>query len=390
MNIAVLKEIKVDENRVSLQPFQVSELVKFGHKVYVETNAGLNAGFSDLEYERNGALIADKYTVLNNSELILKVKAPLEIEYTDYKSNQILFTYLHFDENIPAEQINKLISSGFTGIAYEWVGRDSDFPLLYPMSRLTGYLFAQKSSELLSKHKGKLGGKYESEHTGANVLIIGLGTIGMSAFKYLYDNKFNITLLDKNIDTINQRLNSRFYTHNINYTKDVNLIKFDTSNPENTKKIINNNMTSYDIILNCAVRRKDLLKSKMEYLIDKEMISKMQKGSIVCDTTACDMDLIETCISSSELEQVDIIDGIVHYNCDHIPSYVANTSTKLLTEQTFQYVLLIANNGIEHTIKTNEYFRNGVSCKNGYITHRYSAEKKNLLNNYKDILELIK
>lgn len=236
MNIAVLKEIKVDENRVSLQPFQVTELVKFGHQVYVETNAGLNAGFSDLEYESNGALIVDKYTALNNSELILKVKAPLEVEYTDYKSNQTLFTYLHFDENIPAEEINKLIFSGFTGIAYEWVGKDNDFPLLHPMSRLTGYLFAQKSSELLSKYKGKLGGKYENEHVGANVLIIGLGTIGMSAFKYFYDNKFNITLLDKNIDTINHRLNSRFNTNSINYIEDVNFIKFDTSSPENTKK----------------------------------------------------------------------------------------------------------------------------------------------------------
>ena len=105
MNIAVLKEIKIDENRVSLQPFQVNELVKFGHKVYVELDAGLNAGFSNLEYESNGALIVDKYTALNNSELILKVKTPLEVEYADYKSNQILFTYLHFDENIPAEQI---------------------------------------------------------------------------------------------------------------------------------------------------------------------------------------------------------------------------------------------------------------------------------------------
>lgn len=390
MNICVLKDIKIDENRVALQPNQVKELVKYGHTVYIEHNAGLNSNFTDLEYKENGAILTSKEEALRESTLVLKVKAPLESEYNDYRKDQILFTYLHFDENIPKEKILSLINSGFTGIAYEWVGSDGDYPLLNPMSRLTGYLFMQKSIELLSKYKGKMAGKYEEEHTPANILIIGIGTIGLSAFKYAYDNGLNITVVDKHQDTLNLRLNNRFKTNNINYTKNINIITFENDNPLNTKAIIDRNIHQYDIILNCAVRRDDLPIEKLQYLIDEEMIKKMQKGSVVCDTTACDKDLIETCISSTELEHIDIVNDIIHYNCDHIPSAVGNTSTKLLTNETFKYIKEIANNGFENAIKNNVKLKNGVSCKDGFITHLYSSNKKDMQNDFKTIDEIIK
>ena len=390
MNICVLKEIKVDENRVALQPEQIKKLTNLGHTVFLEFDAGLNSNFTNEEYKLNGAIIVSKQEALENAQLVLKVKAPLESEFNDYKRDQILFTYLHLDENIPKEKILKLIRSGFTGIAYEWVGADGNYPLLNPMSRLTGYLFAQKSIELLSKYKGKMAGKYEKEHIPANILIIGLGTIGMSAFKYAYDNKLEITVVDKYPNAINQRLNNRFESESIDYCKNIKIITFDTKKPVDCKNEISSNISKYDIILNCAVRRKDLPKDKLEFLIDKNMIKKMEKGSVVCDTTACDKDLIETCISSSKLEHIDIIEGIVHYNCDHIPSYVANTSTKLLTNQTFKYICEISNKGLEKAIQDNLELKNGVSCKNGYITHKYSSDKKNMQNYYKIIDEIIK
>jgi len=390
MNICVLKEIKKDENRVALQPKQVKALVELGHIVYVEIDAGINAGFSNDDYLENGAIIVSKKEALGNSRLVLKVKSPEESEFSDYSREHILFTYLHFDENIKKEKILKLIQSGFTGIAYEWVGKNNNYPLLNPMSRLTGYLFAQKASELLSRYKGKMAGKYEDEHIGANILIIGLGTIGLSAFKYAFDNGMNITILDKHPETVNERINSRFKTNDIDYIKNINIIHFNTNQPLIAKEKIAETISSYDIILNCAVRRKDLSKDKLEYLIDKNMLKDMGKGSVICDTTACDKDLIETCISSTELEHIDIIDGIIHYNCDHIPSYVANTSTKLLTNETFRFICDIANKGFENAILDNQELKNGVSCKDGFITHFYTAEKKNMLKNYKPIDEIIK
>ncbi len=390
MNICVLKEIKVDENRVALQPVQVKKLVNDGHIVYIETNAGINSGFIDSKYEENGGIITTKKIALKNSKLVLKVKAPLESEYNDYQRKHILFTYLHFDENIKKENILKLIKSGFTGIAYEWVGSNGNYPLLMPMSKLTGYLFAQRAIELLSHYKGKMAGRYESEHFASNILIIGLGTIGMSAFKYSLVNGLNITILDKNPNAINDKLNFRFKTNNIKYTDNIDIIKFDTDNPNYAKQELNLRMEKFDIILNCAVRRDDLPKNNLEYLIDIDMIKKLEKGSIVCDTTGCDKDLIETCISSSELNYVDIIEDIIHYNCDHIPSLVANTSTRLLTNQTFEFICEIAKKGFDKAIKDNKKLKNGVSCKNGYITHLYSSNKKDMSKNYKVIDDFLK
>ena len=391
MRIGVLKEIKQDEYRVALIPEQVKVLFDLGHEVYVEHFAGEAAGFTDNEYIVNGAVSQSKAQVLENAMLLLKVKAPLPSEYKDYQKEHILFTYLHFDENIPKKEILKLISAGFLGIAYEWVEKNGKYPLLEPMSKLTGYLFAQRSYEFLTKYKGKLPGKYEKQHIGSKVLIIGLGTIGLSAINYFMHNGSQIVILDKHIGTINNRLNTRFETENIDYLYQYNieLKAFDSKNPQKTKDDLRNVISEFDIVLNCAVRRDDLSKEKLDYLIDRSMIKQMGKGSVICDTTACDQDLIETCVSSGDINHIDIIDGVVHYNCDHIPSYVANTATILLTEQTFPYVQEIVSKGIKETIEDNVAFRNGVSCYQGYITHLYAAQKKDMMNDYRDIMDLI-
>jgi alanine dehydrogenase len=135
-------------------------------------------------------------------------------------------------------------------------------------------------------------------------------------------------------------------------------------------------MPKLDIIINCAVRRPNLPKEKMDYLIDRAMICRMMPYSIVSDATACDQDFIETCISSESLTHYDLIDGVIHYSPDHIPSYVPRSSTELLTNATFEYVKLMADHGVKKAIRINEPLRKGVSCYKGCITHRYTANKK--------------
>ena len=119
MNIGILKERKVDENRVALTPALVQSLVGQGHTIYVEQKAGDRSGFSDAEYERAGALVSRKQTLLEHCKFLLKVKCPLESEFNDYKRDHILFTYFHLDENIPKHKIQKLIKTGALGISYE-------------------------------------------------------------------------------------------------------------------------------------------------------------------------------------------------------------------------------------------------------------------------------
>lgn len=315
MNLGLLKELKTDEFRVALLPVQVKDLVKDGHTVFVEKNAGLYAGYNDIEYQHFGAKIHKKDDILSESEMILKIKAPLESEYTDYNKDHIIFTYFHFDENY-----------------------------LKP----------------------------------ARVLIIGLGTIGLSALKYFLDNHLAVTILDKNIHTINDRINKRFNTHQIDYIENNSIIclPFNNDNPVESKTKLKEIIGSFDIIVNCAVRRSNLPKSKLKYLIDEEMIKKMEPTSVICDTTACDKNLIETCISSEKVDHIDIIHDVIHYNCDHIPSLVGRSASELLTSRTFPFIMDIANKGLVEAIRSNKPLYNGIVCYQGKITHQYIAQKK--------------
>ncbi|MER9545277.1 hypothetical protein NKI72_25005 [Mesorhizobium sp. M0437] len=380
MKIGVLKEIKEDERRVALQPIQAQALSRLGHDIYVEIGAGEGAGFSDADYLACGGKVAAKDEVLARARLLLKVKAPLRSEYSDYAPHHILFTYLHFDENIDPRDISELISRGFLGIAYEWVGKGGQYPLLEPMSRLTGYLFAQRALELCSKEKGVFCPRNENLLPGGQALIIGCGNIGLSAFKYLSDLGVALTVVARGQEDFNCKANARFETEGVDYigATGTKLIVMNNKDPSRTQGTIAAALQEMDIVLNCAVRRSDLPKRRMEYLIDRGMVKAMQRGSILCDCTACDRDLVETCISSASLYHSYFEENVVHYNCDHIPSMVANTATRLLTAGTFPYIRYIASLESLQAITEHESLRNGVCCYGGHLTHALSAEKKGL------------
>jgi len=230
-----------------------------------------------------------------DEELLLKVKCPTAEEYGDYRADHILFTYLHFDENITPEKTQSLISSGFLGIAYEWVGENGRYPLLDPMSKLTGLLFYQRSVELLSEHKGVLAGSYIGGLPGANILILGMGRVGTEVLKCALLNRLNVTVVARNSQQVADKTRQVFQQMfgveaKINLPK---VIVFDNDRPGECKRSISELMPQLDIIINGAVRRTNLPKEKLDYLIDRSMISQMQPNSIVCDATACDRDFIE-------------------------------------------------------------------------------------------------
>ncbi len=378
MIIGVGKEIKTDEYRVALQPFQVKELIESGHQILVEKNAGYAAGFPDAIYESNGAQVVNKNILYKQSELILKIKCPFPDELECLREGQILFTYLHFDENIAPDKLMDIVNTGVTGLAYEWVREGSSLPLLEPMSALTGILFAVRSMEFLAKNKGKIAGSYLPSIEPAKCLIIGLGHIGTNSLQVMLLNNVEIDIVDKNPKTIEQRLQKYMNLNLWNAHKNrVSIIKFDQENPDSTIQEISKRISKYDIILNCAVRRPNLPKDKCEYLITRSMVQQMEKNSILCDTTACDRDLVETAISNERLDYVYFDEGVLHYNCDHLPSYVPSTATKMLTEATFPYIKMLANGFIDAVKKSQALF-DSTMCYQGKLIHEYSAEKKGL------------
>lgn len=155
MIIGVPKEIKNNENRVALTPGGVSQLISNGHRVLVETGAGLGSGFENEAYESAGAeIIADPKQVWD-AEMVMKVKEPLPEEYVYFRKGLVLFTYLHLAAE--PELAQALKDKGVTAIAYETVSEGRTLPLLTPMSEVAGRMAAQIGAQFLEKPKGGKG-----------------------------------------------------------------------------------------------------------------------------------------------------------------------------------------------------------------------------------------
>jgi alanine dehydrogenase len=385
--IGVARDIKTDERRVALLPEHVKRLIEEGHSVWVEAGAGKGAGFNDEEYAREGARITSKEKLYEESGMIVKVKCPFISECRFLRDGQIVFAYLHFDGQTPVETIKEITSTGVTSIAYEWVEEGKDLPLLRPMSELSGTLFALRSMELLMKNKRILPGGFFNSVEPPKIMIIGIGRIGANALKVALMNNMNIVIVDKHPETLEKRALKYIDEESWRQRKGkIKIIKFNNENPPKTLAQIAALMDKLDILINCAVRRADLPKSRMEYLITKEMVSKMQKGSVVCDATASDEDFLETAVSSERLLETYEVNGVIHYNCDHIPSLVPQAASILLANAVLPYVQLLANEGFEGAIGQSQALVKAVMCHQGFITHEYTSKKKNLA--YKDIKTL--
>lgn len=375
MRIGILQERKQDERRVGLVPAQVRELVQSGHSVWVETGAGQASGYNDAAYSSTGASVVEAKDVYDNAVLLIKVKCPLPEEYSCLNDSHILFTYLHFDENIPPDKILQIVDTGVTGIAYEWVREGDCFPLLKPMSELTGAVFARKAMSLLMEHAGVLGGQYLDSWPIANCMIIGCGKIGANAINVLLRNRFNLTVVDKNPHTIEDRI-SPYVDLSMWSQANVTKVRFDEDSVDESLEAIRTHLPEMHIVICSAVRRSTFTKDKCEYIIKREDIASMRRNSVICDATACDRDFIETCVSSESVTETYAEEGVIHYNCDHIPSLVPNTATTLLTAATFPYVKLLAEKGIGAL--SNAALFAGTMCHKKKLTHEYSARKKQM------------
>ncbi len=381
MIIGVPKETKQDERRVSLLPDQARELIQLGHKVLIQSLAGGLAGFEDETYKEIGAEIVPLENVYSDSDFILKIKNPSQDELPMYHEGQILFTYLHLDENAPPQYSQSLAETGVSSIAYEWVeDPENTFPLLAPMSELTGILAAKRAVELLTQHAGLLGGRYHPAADAGTVLLIGVGTIGSNALKYFLINGLNVIVVDKHPETVQARvlksIDKDLWNRSSAFIQ--KYIRFEEDNFETALKETQEVLPKTNILLNCAVRRSSLPKAKLPYLITRDMVRLMPKRSVLIDATACDNDLIETAVSSASLDYTYIDEGVIHFNCDHLPSLASATATQMLTHKTFPYVQTIANNGFLKAIQMNKGLRRGVMTYEGKFFHPYVCQKKGL------------
>jgi alanine dehydrogenase len=352
MIIAVPKEIKKQESRVGLTPAGVQSLIAAGHQVYMETQAGVGSGFSDMDYQQVGAqILATPAEIYGIAEMIVKVKEPLPAEYPLIKPHQILFTYFHFAAS--HELTHAMIASKATCIAYETVElADRSLPLLTPMSEVAGRMAIQVGAYFLGKPqggKGKMLGGVPGVKP-ANVLILGGGVVGTQAAKMAAGLGAQVTIMDTNLARLR-------------YLSDVMPANVHTQ--YSTTLAIQEHLPSVDLVIGAVL----LHGIKAPHLIKKEDLKKMQPGTVLVDVAVDQGGCIETCHPTTHDDPVYEIDGILHYCVANMPGAVPQTSTWALTQATLPYVLLLANQGYQEACSTNEALNKGLTIYDGKLFH---------------------
>ena len=362
MIIGCPKEIKAQEGRVGLTPAGADALVRAGHTVYMEHNAGIIAGFTDEEYIAVGAqILAEAKEVFAIADMIIKVKEPLAPEYDLFKEGQILFTYLHLAPD--PEQTQALLKKKVIGIAYETVQpADRSLPLLAPMSEVAGRLSIQNGARLLESNYGGrgilLGGVTGVER--ANVVIVGGGNVGLNAAKMAVGLGANVTILDLN-------------AKRLAYLDDIFGGRVQTllSNSYNIARAVKN----ADLVVGCVL----IPGAKAPKLVTEEMVKAMKPGSVLVDVAIDQGGSIETIDRiTTHADPYFVKHGVIHYSVANMPGAVPRTSTLALTGATLPYALRIANLGAEEACRRDEALMKGLNTYQGHVTYKAVADDQGL------------
>ena len=357
MIIGVPKEIKNNENRVALTPAGVTEMVKRGHTVHVQSTAGEGSGFTDEMYVEAGAnMLPTIEATYEIAEMIMKVKEPIEPEYKLIKENQLLFTYFHFASS---EALTKaMIKSNAICIAYETVeDEEGTLPLLTPMSEVAGRMAIQQGAKYLEKPikgRGVLLGGVPGVSPG-KVLILGAGVVGVQAAKMAAGLGAHVTIMDINMKRLR-------------YVNDV--LPSHVVTDFSSEYSIRQKIKDHDLIIGGVL----IKGAKAPKLITREMISTMRPGTVIVDVAVDQGGCIETTKPTTHEDPTYIIDDVVHYCVANMPGAVPYTSTIALTNVTLSYVLKLADLGWKEACDRDPSLSKGLNIINGEIVYKEISE----------------
>jgi len=357
MKIGVPKEIKTNENRIALVPAGAETLIGAGHSVLVETGAGLGSGFSDEDFTAVGATIArDADAVWRESEMIMKVKEPIKVEWPRMRKGQLVFTYFHFaaDEELTRAHV----ASGATCVAYETVELPTrELPLLTPMSEVAGRMAVQEGAKYLEKLYGGrgvlLGGV--PGVAPAKVVILGGGIVGINAAKMAAGLGAKVVILDISLERLR-------------YLSDVM--------PANVQLIHSNRhnileqITTADLVIGGVL----IPGAKAPKLIRRADLSLMRPGSVIVDVAIDQGGCVETIHATTHENPTYVVDGVIHYGVANMPGGVPRTSTLALTNATLPYAVQLANKGWKRALKENPALLKGLNVTEGKVTYAGVAE----------------
>ena len=357
MIVGVPREIKTAEHRVALVPAGAESLRGDGHTLFVEQGAGMGSGFSDDAYRAFGATIVPTAAdVWARSEMVLKVKEPVEPEWPCMRKGQVVFTYFHFAASEPLTRA--VIRSNIVAIAYETVQLPSgELPLLTPMSEVAGRMAVQEGAKYLEKVYGGsgvlLGGV--PGVLPAEVLIIGGGTVGANAAKMAAGLGAHVTLLDLSLDRLR-------------YLADIL--------PPNVDPLFSNRhnlveqLRKADLVIGAVL----LPGAKAPKLVRREDLKLMKPGSVIVDVAVDQGGCIETIKPTTHENPTYVVDGIIHYGVANMPGGVPRTSTLALTNATFAYAKRLAKHGWRQACREDAALFLGLNVVEGKVVYPGVAE----------------
>lgn len=349
MIIGCPQEVKEQEYRVGITPNNAAEMVKHGHTVLIQKDAGVGAGFSNHEYIEVGAQIVTCEETWRRSDMIVKVKEPKLFEIEKMREGQIIFTYLHLAAD--RAQTEALMKQNVVAIAYETITDDrGTLPLLAPMSEVAGRLAPQVGSWALQKANGGLG-KLMGGVPGVEpckVLVIGGGMVGTNAAVIASGMGADVTVVDRSIDRMR-------------YLDDVYGGKFKTAFAD--AKTTDRLAMEADMVIGAVL----IPGAAAPKLISKDQVKRMKKGAVLVDVAIDQGGCFETSHATTHNDPIYDVDGVIHYCVANMPGAVAQTSAVALNNATLPYVLQVADYGYEEAMERNEHLKRGLNVCMGEI-----------------------
>ncbi|WP_111643302.1 alanine dehydrogenase [Marinimicrobium alkaliphilum] len=360
MQVGVPKEVKQDEYRVGLTPAGVQELIRGGHRVWVERGAGARVGFSDQVYRDAGAEIAaNAEEVFSRARLIVKVKEPQPEECALLRADHLLFTYLHLAAE--AALVERLQASGAAAIAYETVTQaDGGLPLLTPMSEVAGRLAVQAGAhhlELAQGGRGVLLGGVPGV-APAQVVIVGGGVVGTEAARIALGMGAQVTLLDTSLArlrTLDKLFGGRVHCE---YA---------------TGALTEARALTADLVIGAVL----IPGASAPKLLSEAQVRKMQPGSVLVDVAIDQGGCFATSRPTTHAQPTFTVNGVVHYCVANMPSAAARTATLALTNATLPFVQALADQGLD-ALAADAHLRAGLNICAGQVTHLAVAESLDL------------
>ncbi len=354
--VGVPAEIKIAEHRVAMTPDGVRELERHGIDVFIQTGAGVGAGFADSDYAAAGATVVPTAADAWAQEMVVKVKEPKAEEFGFLRSDLTLFTYLHLAAY--PEVAEALLAAGTTSLAYETVQTESGaLPLLAPMSEVAGRLAPQMGAHYLERHNGGRGVLMGGAPgvRPAKVVVLGAGNVGWNAAWIAAGMEAEVVLFDKNIDRLR-------WVDQIQKGRIVTLAS--------NRGAIERNVADADLVIGAVL----VAGGRAPVVVSDDMVRSMKPGAVIVDVAIDQGGCIETIHETTHTDPVYMVHGVLHYGVGNMPGAVPHTSTYALTNATLPYQLAVALHGAAGASGRDAALSHGVNTVGGQVTNAAVAE----------------